>query len=170
MSQPSFDAVFTTGAGFRHGAIAIEAMAPIAEATDGEIDQAVGWPTIPATDRGLAVWAAAGGDQSDVGDATQVEHSSPASDAAQERCIGAGNEGCTLTAEGQIGSTKVMHHWSGKQMREERRLQQLPACPAPFLAPGSMPDRLPMASNELRGPFGVAACRCIRLGFGDRFR
>ena len=93
-------------------------MAPTAEAADGEIDQAVGWPTIPATDRGLAVWAAARGDQSDVGDAAQVEHSSPPFDAAQERCIGARNEGCTLTAEGQIGSTKVMHHWSCKQLRK----------------------------------------------------
>ena len=149
------------------GAVGIEAEAAAAELAHGQIQQGVGWAAVPAAHRRVPIRAAGRWQQGEVGDAPQVQHRPPATDAPQQGSVGGRHEGSPLAAEGEVGAAEIEDHRLVEQLREQGTLKQLPACSPPARSWGAVPDGLAVAAHQFRLPVGIAGPGGFGLLFGE---
>ena len=115
----------------------------------------------------MAVWAAGWRNQREIGDPTEVEKSSPPSDASDEGGVRARHKGGSLPPQRQVCGSKIVHHRLVEQLGQKWSLQRLPAgAPSPLLR-RSVPQGLTMATHEFAFPVRIAGQGRLRLLFGN---
>src|SRR5574337_513673 len=117
----SSSSVACTSAGFRlaagERAVAIERLAPMTLAP--RIEQAVGRPGIEAAHPTV------GGQHGKVGDPTEVEYRSRLAGHAQQPGVQRGQQGCALSAGGDVGAAKIRHHVDAATFGDHAGVAQL---------------------------------------------